>query len=540
MRNTNLLLMAFVVGLFAQETAIKVEDGGSLKYPEFRSVREFNPYNQQKSSAESDRIFVMIYEGLVRYDCIEEKLEPLLAASWTESPDHLNITFKLRPNVIWHDLELFNAQDVKFTFDYIKNYRNCSAEIKKKYAFISDVIVKDPATVTFKFLKPQQDILPLFDTWIIPKHRFTEQWLTKNDSLGSLSKHPVGTGPYQFVNQALDNYDIDITAFAAHWNSPKAHIKDILMAPVDDEMTMVQSFSQHKGRLYQLLPVVPISMLSIVANSTDLSSQMYSSMQIRAFAYNCSHPLLKETPLRLALTLALNRANMLKTIFQEQGDLIFGPFVKESPYYCADLHPLEFSVPRALKILDSLGCVDSDGDGIRDKATVKASFRLIYPKLKTPSTEIQEEVEIYANSMQEIGIQIKLIPLDEDDYLKRLFTDRDFEISWIRWDANASSDMTDQFDSNQNFIGGNNCINYKDTIVDQLILNFNKSVDKQHRRTLIHRFQERIREECPYTFLYSVSNTASYISTLMNVNIEPYYFFTYLPQWWIPKRYQRR
>ena len=41
---------------------------------------------------------------------------PLLATSWTVSPDGLTYTFKLKPNVKWHDGRPFTAEDVAFTF----------------------------------------------------------------------------------------------------------------------------------------------------------------------------------------------------------------------------------------------------------------------------------------------------------------------------------------------------------------------------------------------------------------------------------------
>lgn len=48
-----------------------------------------------------------ITEGLLRYDA-DFKPQPLLATSWTISPDGLRYTFKLRPHVKWHDGQDFS------------------------------------------------------------------------------------------------------------------------------------------------------------------------------------------------------------------------------------------------------------------------------------------------------------------------------------------------------------------------------------------------------------------------------------------------
>ena len=59
-------------------------------------------------------ISAKILEGLVSYDDKQQPV-PLLAESWTISPDALTYTFKLRPGVVWHDGKPFGAGDVAFS-----------------------------------------------------------------------------------------------------------------------------------------------------------------------------------------------------------------------------------------------------------------------------------------------------------------------------------------------------------------------------------------------------------------------------------------
>jgi hypothetical protein len=58
----------------------------------------------------------MIYNGLVKYDK-DLNLVGELAESWQYSRDCLDLTFKLRPNVRWHDQKPFTAADVVFTYE---------------------------------------------------------------------------------------------------------------------------------------------------------------------------------------------------------------------------------------------------------------------------------------------------------------------------------------------------------------------------------------------------------------------------------------
>ena len=56
-----------------------------------------------------------IFESLLTYD-FNLAPQPMLAESWTISPDGRKYSFKLRRNVKWHDGKPFTADDVVFTF----------------------------------------------------------------------------------------------------------------------------------------------------------------------------------------------------------------------------------------------------------------------------------------------------------------------------------------------------------------------------------------------------------------------------------------
>ena len=57
-----------------------------------------------------------IFEGLTKIN-EDFSVTPLLAESWTFSPDLKTLTFKLKPNVKFQDGEPFSSKDVKFSFE---------------------------------------------------------------------------------------------------------------------------------------------------------------------------------------------------------------------------------------------------------------------------------------------------------------------------------------------------------------------------------------------------------------------------------------
>ena len=70
----------------------------------------------QITDLNSARVTKRIFEGLVAQELGSYKLVPGLAQSWDISRDGLIYTFRLRPNVTFHDGTPFNAEAVKFGF----------------------------------------------------------------------------------------------------------------------------------------------------------------------------------------------------------------------------------------------------------------------------------------------------------------------------------------------------------------------------------------------------------------------------------------
>src|SRR5207247_6929145 len=78
------------------------------------------------SDGPSFEVGSLIYNGLVKHDK-DVNLVPELAESWQFSRDCLDLTFKLRRDVRWHDNQPFTADDVVFTYDTMVNPKTPTA-----------------------------------------------------------------------------------------------------------------------------------------------------------------------------------------------------------------------------------------------------------------------------------------------------------------------------------------------------------------------------------------------------------------------------
>ncbi|MFQ5571724.1 MAG: ABC transporter substrate-binding protein [Rhodothermales bacterium] len=503
------------------------EPWGLLEYAESESVKGLNPYRLETARGATDRLFALIYEGLLRYDYDEERYVPMLAESYTIESDTL-ITFTLRPTVRWHDGEPFSAEDVTFTYAFIK--RLAPEQLRKQYASLTLDII-DPLTVRATFSEPVVDLLQYFDTWIIPAHHFRN--FAPAPRTTPLEEFPVGTGPFKFRRQSIEGH-ISIDVNDAYW-SDQGRIKSVKMNKVTDPSQMVLSAMYGNHRLMIQVPPGQINTLEALKT---FNIEQYPSFAIYAFAYHCTHPALRDPRVRQALTYATNRQKMLDQWFNGKGHLISSPFNNSSPYYDHTIKPFPHDPDKARALLQEAGYLDRNGDGVLEyRSGRKLSLELVnFVEKAAGTTTNQNLAASYKSDLAAVGVEVNLIDLPLETYRKRLFLDHDFDIALVEWTFDPIYDVTDLFDSES--FGGNNIVRYSDTRVDEIIRQFHQARDPEARIDLMHELQKILAEANPYTFVLSVDKNAALHRSLAGYRIDPYYFFSYFAQWYFAQDFR--
>src|SRR5580658_272299 len=131
-----------------------------------------------------------IFEGLTKINA-DFSVTPLLAESWSLSPDLKTLTFKLRKDVQFQDGTPFTSKDVKFSFERAAAKDSTNKE-KAFFASIESIDAPDAATVSLKFKQPSFDALYHLgmNTAVIVDEK----------SAAADATNPVGTGPYKLAN----------------------------------------------------------------------------------------------------------------------------------------------------------------------------------------------------------------------------------------------------------------------------------------------------------------------------------------------------
>jgi ABC-type transport system substrate-binding protein len=157
-------------------------------------------------------IIKSVFDGLMDYKTGTTELTPDLAESYTISDDGLTYTFKLRPNLKFHNGRAVTSADVKYSieravnpktncpgagyFSTIKGYDDMAAG---KATSLSGLVTPDDMTVVFTLTRPDATFLHIMAinfAFVVPKEEVEKYG-------ADFGHHPVGTGAFKFVEWQL-------------------------------------------------------------------------------------------------------------------------------------------------------------------------------------------------------------------------------------------------------------------------------------------------------------------------------------------------
>jgi peptide/nickel transport system substrate-binding protein len=144
------------------------------------------------------------YSMLLKFDgTAYPQVKGDLAESWTVSPDKLTYTFKLRPNVQFHDGTPLTAADVKASYERIVHPPEGVVSARRvNYAAIATIETPDPLTVVFKLSWPEAAMLANFAS---PWNCIYSAAKLKDDPLFPKT-HVLGSGPFSFVEHVKGDH----------------------------------------------------------------------------------------------------------------------------------------------------------------------------------------------------------------------------------------------------------------------------------------------------------------------------------------------
>jgi len=241
-----------------------------------------------------------IYEPLLVFNVVREAYEPWLATSWTWSNDHLTLRFALREGVRWSDGATFDAEDVVFTFDLLREHK--ALDLKAVAGFVADVRAEGPNTVVFEFQRPFVPGLAfLAQQPIVPEHVFR----TVKDPVTYTNPDPVATGPFTEVRVFRDQLFV-LGRNRDYWQPGKPQLDALRFPayPANDQanLALIQGEVDWGGNF------VPAIDRIFVERDPEHHHYWFPLVGNMAMLYaNTTHPALRHVAVRKALSRGLDR-----------------------------------------------------------------------------------------------------------------------------------------------------------------------------------------------------------------------------------------
>lgn len=520
------VLALFTAGLSAAAWNNSYAD--TLRYGEYGRPTTLDPITSNDMI--TLRISELLFNGLVG---INEKQEivPELAERWDISPDNKQYTFYLRKDVTWHPKEgeepqPFSADDVAFTYK-IMTHPKTITPLKVRYEFIESAEIVDDNTVRFVLKRPVLNALAKFTFKVIPKHGPANPvFLTREDPF---VQRPIGTGPYRLAEVTKDG-DVMMVANANYFKG-KPKISSFVAKPFADQNIMTQALTFNA---IDMIVLVNPRNIPELQGDKRFVLQPYNALSYSFFGYNMRNPLLQDKRIRLAMSMAINRDEMLSSFFNGQGTVISGPFAPGSWAYNLDVKPLGFDPKKATDLIEEAG-YKKNADGIYEKDGKALSFVVKVP-IQKESEAVKRVVLAFKSYLKKAGVAIDVEFLEWQSWKAAVFQERNFDIVFASWVFDDSADISSLFHSSEIGEWKNNFGSYNNPQVDALIVESKLTLDHEKRRTIYRKLHKILADEAPYTFLWTLTNYTAYHNKLRRVEIHPYKFFSFVDGWSISEK----
>jgi peptide/nickel transport system substrate-binding protein len=460
---------------------------------------------------------------------------PRLADRWSWSSDSLSISFHIALRAKWHDGQPVRSSDVRFTFQSISD-STLGSQLKALISTIDSVTTPDSATAVFWFRArgPQQFYDATYPMLIMPEHIW--RGIAPSAWRGSEpARNPVGSGQFRFVRW-IPRAAVEIVADTANYRGPPKLNRVIWSIAPDFNTAVTRFFSGETDFFEQLRP----ENLPELTKHPELRVKQYRGLSYVFAQFNLRdpanqsrpHPILGSRELRRALTMATDRATIVRSVYDSLALPALGPTVRAYPTTDPNLPQIPFDLARAQQILDSLGWRDVNGDGVRERNGRPLQFSLAVPS--TSKARVRMAVLIQ-EQLRQAGVKVDVDQLDFPVMIERE-RKRTFDAAIGQWLTQPSpGGVRGSWGTvGSRSSSGTNYSSYENPAFDAYVDSALASFDLSRRKAYFTKAYTTIIQDAPAIWLAEPIPTVGYHSRLQLAPLRSDAWWAHIGDWWIP------
>jgi glutathione transport system substrate-binding protein len=285
------------------------------------------------------------YEGLFGFDK-DMKLIPVLADSYTVSPDGLVYTIKLKHGVKFHDGTDFKADAVKANLDRVTNPDNKL----KRYGLYNNNIAKTEAVDDYTArITLKTPFSPFIAQLAHPSTvMISPTALAKYGK--DIADNPVGTGPFKFVEWQRTDH-LKVAKFDGYWRKGYPKVDTITWKPVVDNNA--RAALMQTGEAHFTFPL-PYEQAELLKSKPELDVVAAPSIVLRYLSMNTQQKPFDNPKVRQAIAYAINKDALAKVAFNGYATPAEG-VAPEGVEYAVKIGPWPYDLAKAKQLMTEAG-----------------------------------------------------------------------------------------------------------------------------------------------------------------------------------------
>jgi len=443
----------------------------------------------------SSEIANHIFNGLVKYDKDAKEIIGDLAEKFYFE-DNVTLIFELKKDVKWQDGKTFSAKDVLFTYELI-NAPQVVSPYTSTFRMVKSVEVLSDYKLKVTYKEPYFKALELWMSGVLPEHLLKDE---KNIMSSKFNTHPIGTGPYRLSKLEFSK-NIELSANADYFeHRPK--IDTIIYHVIPDANTRFLMLKTQK---------VDIGSLEAMQIERQIEPSFFNNYKVieeiaHAYTYlgfNLRREKFQDARVREALSLAIDREELVDILFMGHGQVCTGPFLPGGPSFNKSVKAPTPNIEKAIALLKEAG-YDKNNPFTFEIATSNSSSIRPYA------------AQILQHQLAKVGVEVKLRVMEWQAFLNMVVFPREFDTVLLGWSLSLTPDPYLLWHSDSDRPGAFNFIGYHNKKVDTLIETMQGTIERDALAKVQQEIFKEVVADTPYLFLF-IPNSIQ----VVNKKIEP-------------------